>query len=51
MAKRGIVVPEYEEVVASPPEEITEAPTSVTNETENLQPAKETPVSDQQDPK
>jgi monofunctional biosynthetic peptidoglycan transglycosylase len=51
MAKRGIVVPEYEEVVASPPEEITEAPKPVTNETENLQPAKETPVSDQHDPK
>ncbi len=50
MAKRGIVVPEYEEVVAGPPEE-TAVPKPATNETENLQPAKETPVSDQQDPK
>ena len=51
MAKRGIVVPDFEEVIASPPEEITEAPIVVTNETEKLQSPKETPVSDQQDPK
>ncbi|MBP1748189.1 MAG: monofunctional biosynthetic peptidoglycan transglycosylase [Deltaproteobacteria bacterium] len=52
MARRGIVVPEYEEVVASPPDEITEVPTPVTNERGNLQPVKETPESDQpQDPK
>lgn len=51
MAKRGIVVPDYEEVIASPSEEISKTPTPVINETENLEPAKETPVSDQQDPK
>jgi monofunctional biosynthetic peptidoglycan transglycosylase len=47
MAKRGIVVPEYEEVVKSPPEELIEAPVPVKNENENSQPAKETPVPDQ----
>ena len=51
MAKRGIVVPEYEEVVAAPPEEITEASATSTTEKENLPPAKETPVSYQEEPK
>ncbi len=47
MVRRGIVVPEYEEVVATPQEETTEAPKTVTNETENVQPARENPGSDQ----
>ena len=51
MAKRGIVVPEYEEVVAAPPEEITEASATSTTEKENLPPAKETPESYQEEPK
>lgn len=51
MAKRGIVVPEYEEVVATPPEETTEAPATSTTEKENLPPAKENPVPDQEAPK
>jgi monofunctional biosynthetic peptidoglycan transglycosylase len=51
MAKRGIVVPEYEEVVKTPPEEITETPTPVTDEKEKLPPAKEIPVSNQEEPK
>lgn len=51
MAKRGIVVPEYEEVVKTPPEEIIEPPAPVKNDPENVQPAKETPVPDQGEPK
>ncbi len=51
MAKRGIVVPEYEEVVKTPPEELIEAPVPVKSEPENVQPAKETPVPDQGEPK
>ncbi len=51
MAKRGIVVPEYEEVLASPPEEISEAPAPFTSEKENFQPDRELPVSNEpQDP-
>lgn len=49
MAKRGIVVPEYEEVVKTPPEEITETPTPVTDEKEKLPPTKEIPVSNQEE--
>lgn len=51
MAKRGIVVPEYEEVIATPPEEITETPATSAIEKENLPPSKETPVPDKEEPK
>ena len=51
MAKRGIVVPEYEEVVKTPPEETTEAPIAVTSESPNIQPAKESPAADREEPK
>lgn len=51
MARRGIVVPEYEEVVATPPEENIQPPVPVTGETESTDPPKETPISNQEDPK
>jgi monofunctional glycosyltransferase len=51
MARRGIVVPEYEEVVATPPEETTEAPVTSTTEKENLPLPKETPVSNEEERK